>query len=157
MPDPNPDPIGGETGSPPPTPKPDLEHWRKRASDAEGRISELSSQLEKIERELASHKSRLEDSQRASDLASSGAVDAQVIASLIESMIRSKQAADFKTALAELRKSKPFLFRQSAALMPASPIVPERTSGFTGQPTPPSVSPRGDRRSLLDYLRSKRN
>ncbi len=154
MPDPIPDPIGSETPSLP-APKPDLEHWRKRASDAEGRISELSGKLEQIERELASHKSRLEDSQRASELASSGAIDTQVIASLIESMIRSKQAADFKTALAELRKSKPFLFRQPAALMPASPIVPERTSGFTGQPT--SISPRGDRRSLLDYLRSKRN
>ena len=156
MPDPNPDPVGGEIVSPPP-PKPDLEHWRKRASDAEGRISELSGKLENIERELASHKSRLEDSQRAGELASSGAIDTQVIAALIESMIRSKQATDFKAALAELRKSKPFLFRHSAALMPASPIVPERTSGFTGQPTPSSIAPRGDRRSLLDYLRSKRN
>lgn len=47
MPDPNPDPIGGETGSPPP-PNPDLEHWRKRASDSEGRISELSGKLEQL-------------------------------------------------------------------------------------------------------------
>lgn len=153
MPDPNPDSIGGEIGSPPP-PKPDLEHWRRRASEAEGRISELSDQVSLLERDLASHKSRLDENQHASDLATSGAIDAQVISSLIESMIRSKQSADFKSALTDLRKSKPFLFRLPATLMPASPVVPDRPAGFTGQTAP---QPRGDRRSLLDYLRSKRS
>jgi hypothetical protein len=158
-------PEEGVGGTPPintPTPKPNDSAWRDRALRAEAKLEDLTKQLEQARAELAKANAALTDVKADADLdrtiLTSHTIDPDITRTLIKEAL-AKGAKSTADALTQLKRSKPFLFRALDRPSSMSPDTP-----FSGQVNTPSLADladaarsTNDRRSLLSYLRLKRN
>jgi hypothetical protein len=128
-------------------------------SDVAGRVSELETKLREAEASLAESRGALDAAERRRtierELAREGAVDLETAALLTEASVGGMQGADLRTAVADLKRNKPFLFRPAPArsgAMAGEPAAVPATLDDAAQAARES----GDRRILLRYLRLKR-
>lgn len=133
--------------------------WKARAVRAETRVGELEQRLSDIESELADLRSHAADAERRRELETelvlAEAVDVETAGVLVERMMSSDESIGVSDAVAQLKKTKPFLFRG-----------PVRRSVMSGQVTSPArdvlgdladeARSTGDRSALLRYLRARR-
>jgi hypothetical protein len=125
-------------------------NWQARAAELEAKLAET-------ERTLAESREALDAAERKREiereLSRQGAIDLETAAMLTEAAVASMDRKDAKAAIADLKRSKPFLFRP-----------PVRTSAMSGAVEPESgieqaaaaARESGDRRALLRYLRMRR-
>lgn len=134
--------------------------WRARAVRAESQIEELEERLNELEAEL--EKSRTESGrvdQRRSlelELAMAEAQDIETAAIVAESVLARMDKPDIRTAVAELRATKPFLFRTRPAAGAMSARVHAPTLGNQLDELADEARDSGDRGALLRYLRARR-
>jgi len=146
--------------------------WRERAEDAERRVEELESELSTARASLATAEGALEASERAraidAALVASDAIDLDTARLLVEREMRTGDAADAESAVAAVRKAKPFLFGAGEAAHGApeeafalSATGSASASGSAvGRPLAAMADEArstGDRRLLLRYLRARRS
>lgn len=129
------------------------EEPRRRAEAAEARAAQL-------ERELAATREALDAAERrrtiAEALAQADALDLETAALLTEAAVAQMPEADVGAAIADLKRRKPFLFRQAARAGAMSPAL--RAAGPRDALAEAAAAAResGDRRALLEYLRLRR-
>lgn len=135
-----------------------LPAWRDRATRAEKKAAALESQVKEFEESLTSIRAQLQDEQRAraidAELHKAEPIDADTVRMLIEVSITDKANADVAKVVTDLKKRKPFLFRE----------VPRRgaygTFAEAGIDESRSLAEEarltGDRNALLRYLRARR-
>jgi hypothetical protein len=120
--------------------------------NAEVKVAEL-------ERQLATAREALDASERrrAIDLAlvEADAVDLETARLLTEMAVAQMDEKDVALAVGDLRRRKPFLFRERPSLSLGAAM------GAAGEPASPADTARdearsGDRRALLKYLRARR-
>ncbi|MBX3388075.1 MAG: hypothetical protein KF691_01325 [Phycisphaeraceae bacterium] len=155
-------------GTPPTSPTSTATHpptseeadWRARALEAETRLAQLEFESQSLREALAR-----EQQARAIDraLTSAGAIDTEVaslmLASMLEKPDAKADAPDIQLLIETLRASKPFLFESALSTRPS---VPSAMSPAISTSPADSLSDlaeqarsRGDRRSLLTYLRAR--
>lgn len=168
---------GSGGGLPPPAPPPPGEdrditgeqRWRRKAQEAEALAQQLRERLAVVSEELAACREALDACERRhnTDLAllEAGAVDLETARLLTEAAVERMSGADVATAVADLRRSKPFLFRRArepgaaqrdalagmAASSVASPAGDEASAALE------AAALTGDRAALLRYLRLRRH
>lgn len=167
---------GSGGGPPPPAPPPPGEdsdvtaeqRWRRKAQEAEALAQQLRERLAAVSEELAACREALDACERRhnTDLAllEAGAVDLETARLLTEATVARMSGADVATAVADLRRSKPFLFRRArepgatqrdaVAGMAASAASP---SGDDAASALEAAALTGDRAALLRYLRLRRH
>jgi len=125
--------------------------------DWQARVTELEGKLAAAERSLGESREALDAAERRREiereLARQGALDIETAALLTETAVAGMDKADAKTAIGELKRSKPFLFRAPARASAMSGAV-EAESGLESAAAAARES--GDRRALLRYLRMRR-
>ena len=134
--------------------------YRKRAQDAETRVSELASRLAEVEDVLDHTRDALESAERVrridAALISSGAVDLDAARLVTEATLSGDESVDIEAAVAELRRTKPFLFRtrrpRTSTAMGGRPL--QAGSGLEDAAREAARS--GERGALLRYLRARR-
>lgn len=134
--------------------------YRKRAQDAETRVSELASRLAEVEDVLDHTRDALESAERIrrldAALISSGAVDLDAARLITEASLNGDEGVDIEAAVVELRRTKPFLFRtrrpRAGSAMGGRPL--QAGSGLEDAAREAAQS--GDRGALLRYLRARR-
>ena len=134
--------------------------YRKRAQAAEQQLNELKQQLEQRHQQLNTAQqtiAQLEKRQRIDALLNEAdAVDLGVARLLTEQAVSEMDEPDLDLAVDDLRRHKPYLFRQSATSSPAmAPRVTTNGQDPTDQAAQRAVDS-GSRRDLLDYLRLRR-
>lgn len=137
------------------TPAPD---WRERATKAEKRSAALESQIKEFEESLTSMRSQLQTEQRAraidAELHKAEPIDADTVRMLIEVSCPDKDAADVAKVVGDLKKRKPFLFRE-ASRRPAYGTFAEHEVDES-RDLAEEARLTGDRNALLRYLRARR-
>lgn len=132
--------------------------WRERASRAEKRSAALEAQIKEFEESLASVRAQLQDEQRAraidAELHKADPIDADTVRMLIEVSMPDKQNADVAKVVGDLKKRKPFLFRESPRRSPYG-AFPERDADES-RALAEEARLTGDRNALLRYLRARR-
>ena len=90
--------------------------WEQQAADATQKAAGLEQKVSDLETELTKAKQNLTATERRHaiqrELAAAGALDSDVGTLLTEGLIAAQPKPDIKAAIAELRRSKPYLFRQ---------------------------------------------
>lgn len=133
--------------------------WKARAVRAETRVGELEQRLSDIESELADLRSQAAEAERRreleSELALAEAVDVETTGMLVERLMSSDESLTLADAVAQLRKSKPFLFRGSARSSVMSGQVNASARDVLGD-LADEARASGDRSALLRYLRARR-
>jgi len=140
--------------------------WRERLAAVEARAAELERDLAEarvaLDRAAAETREREERSTRVdldvavdAALAAAGVVDAETVRALLGTALET--GADLANLLGDLRRRKPFLFRSparpaTAAQAPARPEAAPTTLPDLAR----DAQRRGDRPSLLRYLRARR-
>ncbi|MEX2218353.1 MAG: hypothetical protein WD749_06290 [Phycisphaerales bacterium] len=125
------------------------------------RAAELEAQLREAQASLGQAREALDASERRRaierEVAREGAIDVEAAALLTEAAVAGMEGADLRAAVAELRRTKPFLFRA-----PAPAVRSGAMAGAADEPAPAlddaatAARESGDRRLLLRYLRMKR-
>ena len=135
--------------------------YRKRAQAAEHELSELRQSVEAMQHQLDEAQqtvSQLERHQKVDALlAESKVVDLQVARLLTEAAIESMDQPDVELAIADLRRSKPYLFRRRtdqeiSAMSARADVMTQPAEDAARQ-----AVETGDRRDLLRYLRLRRS
>jgi len=119
------------------------------APDLQSRITELERTLDSVERRHAIDLALIE----------AETVDLESARLLTEVAIAGMTDGDVKSAVADLRKRKPFLFRQRASTSPsagAMSATPPRRAVPATDTASEDAARTGDRRALLRYLRARR-
>lgn len=136
--------------------------WRGRALAAEGKIADLEASLTQLKSELLSARQTLEAFQRRREIEQqiidAKASDVETAMLLVEQTLAKKSDLDVAGAVAEIRSRKPHLFesvypKATGFMAPgsvAAPITPAQAALKAAQDR------RGERKSLLKYLRLKR-
>ena len=132
------------------------EQAEQRAADLEQQLAHLQAQLDDARRDaaLADRRCEIERS-----CAQADAVDTPTVALLTELAVAQMDEPDIAAALADLRRTKPFLFRTaprppaSSAMAPA--LDPSPAQALTELADRARAT--GDRRALLAYLRRRRH
>jgi len=119
--------------------------------DLQSRISELERTLDAVERR---HEIDLA-------LIDADAVDLESARLLTEAAVTAMTDRDVKSAIADLRKRKPFLFRARPAAPPSpagamSSAPPPRAQRDSMESAADDAARTGDRRALLRYLKARR-
>jgi hypothetical protein len=134
--------------------------WRARAVRAETQIEELQAKVDQISSELEQTRSAANqsDQKRALELelALADAQDIDTAVLVAQSVLAQMEEPDIKAAVAELRTSKPFLFRTSPAVSAMSGRVPSAGPGAVLGDLADEARESGDRALLLQYLRARR-
>lgn len=160
------EPLGGgeaESGHGPGLSEALLE--KSRADEAEARCAEHESRIAELERQLSAARDALDASERRRQieraLGESDTVDVETASLLTEAAVSQMEAPDVAIAIEELRRRKPFLFREASpaatgrgiAMRPARETGGEEAAldGLAEQ-----ARQSGDRRALLRYLRQRR-
>lgn len=141
--------------------------YRKRAQDAETRAGALQDRVRELEQTLAQTREALDAVERRGEidraLVRAEAVDLETARLLTELAVREMDGADVEAAVAELRRRKPFLFRNGVRGRTGS--VGAAMSGRTPQAgsdgqrlveAAEAAARAGDRGALLRYLRARR-
>jgi hypothetical protein len=123
-----------------------VEDWQKRAAEAESRLAELSTRVSELQQQLKVQADAHATVQNSRDLESAGAIDVEIVRTLVENLVRQTHFPTFADAIAELKRRKPFLFRALSPLL-----------GSPQMESPAPAACTGDRRSILDFLRGKRS
>ena len=125
-----------------------------------GALSELRQSVEAMQRELEEAQqtvSQLERRQKVDAmLAESQVVDLQVARLLTEAAIESMDAPDVELAIADLRRSKPYLFRNRAGQEVSAMSARAEEMTQPAEDAARRAVESGDRRDLLRYLRLRR-
>lgn len=136
--------------------------YRKRAQAAEQQLSELQGKLKNVEAELSKTQQTIAYLERRQKidalLADADAVDFEVARLLTEAAVETMDEPDVALAIEDLRRGKPYLFRQRAAASAAA--MSARARGGVSPSTieaAQAAAASGDRRDLLQYLRLRRN
>lgn len=133
--------------------------YRKRAQAAEQELSELQTQLKAQEVRLNEANEaieRLERRQRIDALLTeSESVDLAVARLLTEQAVSEMDEPDVDLAVKDLRRHKPYLFRQQSYGSPAMAAHPTDTADPAEQAAERAINS-GNRRDLLDYLKLRR-
>ncbi len=152
-----------DAGTPAPAAEPKSQ--RRRADDALAESQRLREQVGDLERSIAEAREALDNAERRHridlSLIEAGAIDLESARLLTELAVTHMPGKDIGAAIADLRRTKPFLFRSrtapnSGATMSAGP------AGTPGAPGPElsaaaeDAARSGDRKSLLRYLRARR-
>lgn len=130
--------VDGADPAPPPPTSPDAPE-----------VAALRSKLADLEKKLQEQAAALATTQATRELDAAGALDGEVVRLIAEGLMR-QGAATFAEAVAEVKRRKPFLFRGAQSLLSALGAGSDQAAPA---PAPPA---RGDRRSVLDFLRAKR-
>ncbi|MEO1008703.1 MAG: hypothetical protein AAFX79_09055 [Planctomycetota bacterium] len=124
---------------------------------------QLAEQLAEREAELHEHRGKLEKLERRSAIdravASSGAIDGESLAMLVEARMEANASIGAERVIAVLRRERPALFRASGARASAvSPMHPSQGShgGARLDRARSEARSTGDRRALMRYLRLRR-
>lgn len=137
--------------------------YRKRAQAAEQRLNELNERLEQLQGELGEAHQTVEHLERRQQidalLAEADAIDIEAARLLTERAVEQMSEPDVQLAVADLRRTRPYLFRHRST--DGSGAMAAR---FGSTDSPPAVAEQaaqravtsGDRRDLLDYLRLRR-
>ncbi|KAA0215522.1 MAG: hypothetical protein DYG94_07440 [Leptolyngbya sp. PLA3] len=133
--------------------------WKARAVRAESRVGELEARIAQIEQEMEELRTTSVQQQRnrdmALELALAEAIDAETASLLVERVMAGDESLDVAAAVAEVKRTKPFLFRGPArrSVMSGQPISEGRDvlSGLADE-----AKASGDRAALLRYLRARR-
>lgn len=166
---PPPEDGGNPPASPPVThphpPATEETDWRARALEAESKLAQLEADAQSLRNQLdQAHASIAQEKQaRAIDraLSSAGAIDTEVASLMLASMLDKPgaDAPDIGALVESLRTSKPFLFESA---LPSRPQAPSAMSPAINTSQADSLADlaeqarsRGDRRSLLNYLRAR--
>ncbi len=137
--------------------------YRKRAQAAENELDAIKGQLQdtSVELEQARQTVSALDRRQKIDrlLADSDAVDLEVARMLTEAAVEMMDEPDVKIAIEDLKRHKPYLFRNKPQpLSPASPMAPRTRDPLNRTTTHAAqvAATTGDRRDLLRYLRLRR-
>lgn len=126
---------------------------RRRAEAAEARAAQL-------ERQLAETRETLDAAERrraiSEGLAQAQALDLETAALLTEAAVAQMAEADVGAAIADLKRRKPFLFRQAPRPGAMSPAPRAAAPRDTLADAASAARDSGDRRALLEYLRLRR-
>jgi len=126
-------------------------------TDWQARSAELETKLAATERSLAESREALDATERKREiereLARQGALDLDTASMLTEAAIAGLTKADAKAAIADLKRTKPFLFRTPTRTSAMSAAI-DSDSGLDHAAAAARES--GDRRALLRYLRMRR-
>ncbi len=134
--------------------------YRKRAQAAEQQLADLRAKLGAVETDLSKTRETIAVLERRQKidalLADSDAVDVEVARLLTEAAVEMMDQPDVAAAIADLRRSKPYLFRTrrtEAGAMPARTRGPSQTVITAAE----QAASTGSRLDLLRYLRLRRN
>lgn len=135
--------------------------WRGRALEAEAKIKDLEINVAQLRAELLSAKQTLEAFQRRREIEQqiidAKASDVETAMILVEQTLLRKPDQDVAGAVAEIRSKKPHLFEPATAkhsgLMAAAG---SRASSPAEAALKSARDRKGERKSLLKYLRLKR-
>ena len=133
--------------------------WQERAEVAETKLGQVQEQLAEAHTTLSQTRDALDATERKHQteraLTRVGAIDLETALLLTEAAVCDMPEADVQAAVAELKRRKPFLFKQtraasamSSAIDPSEPSTIELAAG--------DARVTGDRKALLKYLRIKR-
>lgn len=126
--------------------------------DPDVRITELEQQLTGLTAELAQAREALDAAERRHaierELIRAKAIDLETAALLTETAIQNMDDADVANAVAELRRAKPFLFRNASAGSAATTPIDDGNGELTRAAD--AARETGDRRALIRYLRLRR-
>lgn len=126
--------------------------------DPDVRITELEQQLTGLTAELAQAREALDAAERRHaierELIRAKAIDLETAALLTEAAIQNMDDADVAHAVAELRRAKPFLFRNAPAGSAATAAIDDGNGELTRAAD--AARETGDRRALIRYLRLRR-
>lgn len=135
--------------------------YRKRAQIAEQETAAMQQRLQALEAQLNETRQSLERAERRRSidqlLAESDAIDLDAARLLTEAAVAGMSAPDAKLAVEDLRRHKPWLFRQRPSA--AAGAMPARSSASSSTPAQRaaiSAAATGDRNALLRYLRLRR-
>ena len=144
------------------TPEPSGESelaWQQRAQTAEAKLTELQEQLAQVETTLSQTREAIDATERKYEteraLTRAGAIDLETALLLTEAAVCDMPEADVQAAVAELKKRKPFLFKQTRSASAMSSAIDHNESSVVDQAAG-DARVTGDRKALLKYLRIKR-
>ena len=159
-------PAGGGGGVPANMPgEQDVEQtetarWRQRALELESQLAEARGALDEAVRALEDARRALGESERRrrieQTLAASGPIDPEAAFILVEHAMSGMKEPDVAAAVAQLRRSRPWLFRPAAESSAAAGIGAGPGPGAVGEAAREAAAT-GDRRALLRYLRARRS
>ena len=134
--------------------------YRKRAQAAEQQLTELRAKLSTVETDLSKTRETIAVLERRQKidalLADSDVVDVEVARLLTEAAVEVMDQPDVAAAIADLRRSKPYLFRNrraEAGAMSARTRGPSQTVITAAE----QAASTGSRHDLLRYLRLRRS
>lgn len=132
--------------------------WRDRAAKAEKRAAALESQVKEFEESLTSIRAQLQTEQRAraidAELHKAEPIDADTVRTLIEVSIPDKQNADVSKVVTDLKRRKPFLFKESPRRSAYGTFAERDLDESSSLAQEARLT--GDRNALLRYLRARR-
>lgn len=140
----------------------DTTEWRGRALQAEAKAKELDSVLATLKAELATAQQTLDAMKRRREvehqLVDAKASDVETALLLVEQALAQKPGIDVGQAVADVKSRKPALFHppEPPAPVGAAAQMPEPYAAAVDQAFTRASAARGNRKSLLGYLRAKR-
>lgn len=155
-------PDGGGQAGPASDPSASPDRWRKRALEAESKIADLEKRLGELEAALEQSRTAQATIERKRQidraLAEAQPIDLETAALLTESALDQMQTPDVAAAIGELRRRKPWLFRESRAATPTAAMAASADPAMEQERLDDGLiraARSGDRRALLRYLRSR--
>lgn len=144
-----------EQPEPPVEPQPD---WQQQAQAAQSKLDQVQEQLVQTETTLSETREALDATERKHQteraLIKAGAIDLETAALLTEAAVCDMPEADVQAAVAELKRRKPFLFKQASRASAMSGAVDQSEPSV--ELAAGEARTTGDRKALLKYLRIKR-
>lgn len=133
--------------------------YRKRAQTAEQQLTELRESFAQLQSRLDESQDTITALERRQKidalLADSDAIDLEAARLLTEISVSRMDEPDVKSAVGDLRRQKPYLFRHRS-LPNDSAMSPRVEHPLTQEAAAERAAATGDRRDLLDYLRLRR-
>ncbi len=133
--------------------------YRRRAQQAEHKLTELQQMLERSQAELGEARRSLEEAERRRGidqlLVEADAIDLEAARLLTEAAVAQMDDADVAEVVDDLRRHKPYLFRRTDSVGAMSPR-PRRDDGGPADEAAAMALASGNRRDLLRYLRLRR-
>jgi len=137
--------------------------YRKRAQTAEQQLGELRDRFTQLQTQLDSSQDTITSLERRQKidalLTDSDAIDLEAARLLTEISVSQMDEPDVSTAVSDLRRQKPYLFRHrprptDSAMAPR--VAPGAVLPAAQDAAAERAAATGDRRDLLDYLRLRR-
>jgi len=134
--------------------------YRRRAQQAEQKLNELQQMLEQTRGDLGEARRSLDEAERRRRidalLVESDVIDLEAARLLTEATIEQMDDADVAEAIDDLRRHKPYLFRQRESGGAMSPRPRHGDAAGPADDAAAAALASGNRRDLLRYLRLRR-